>query len=67
MSLTASFVGKADPLAGFQLLPMFTSAVRAGFPSPADDHLDTELDLHSYSEAPSSYLLRACRGRLYDW
>lgn len=26
--------------------PLFTSVVRAGFPSPADDHLERDLDLH---------------------
>ncbi len=26
--------------------PLFTSGVSAGFPSPADDHIDRKLDLH---------------------
>lgn len=61
MTLNASFVGKADPIAGFLPLPMFSSAVRAGFPSPADDHLDTELDLHSYvvKRPAATYFVRA--------
>tara|TARA_B100000929_G_C15499357_1_gene416980 strand:- start:2062 stop:2511 length:450 start_codon:yes stop_codon:yes gene_type:complete len=61
MSLNASFVGKAGLLAGFQPLPMYSSAVRAGFPSPADDHLDTELDLHSYvvKRSAATYFVRA--------
>ena len=61
MSLNASFVGKAGLLAGFQPLPMYSSAVRAGFPSPADDHLDTELDLHSYvvKRPAATYFVRA--------
>lgn len=29
-------------------LPLFGSKVPAGFPSPADDHLETELDLNEY-------------------
>lgn len=29
-----------------QPLPAFFSSVQAGFPSPADDHIETELDLH---------------------
>jgi DNA polymerase V len=27
-------------------LPLFTTAVEAGFPSPADDYIDRSLDLH---------------------
>lgn len=61
MSLNATFVGKADPIAGFHPLPMFSSAVRAGFPSPADDHLDAELDLHHYvvKRPAATYFVRA--------
>jgi len=29
-------------------LPLFTSHVRAGFPSPADDHVDKALDLNEH-------------------
>ena len=32
---------------GYQL-PLYSSRVRAGFPSPADDHVDTRLDLNDY-------------------
>lgn len=30
------------------LLPLFTSKVAAGFPSPADDHLEKSLDLNEH-------------------
>ena len=30
------------------LLPLYISGVNAGFPSPADDYLDTDLNLHKY-------------------
>ena len=30
------------------LLPLFDSKIQAGFPSPADDHLDLKLDLNKY-------------------
>jgi len=30
------------------LVPIFTSRVQAGFPSPADDHLEDTLDLNTY-------------------
>jgi DNA polymerase V len=41
--------------------PMFDSRVAAGFPSPADDHLETPLDLNDYLvERPAAtFLLRA--------
>lgn len=29
-------------------LPLYVSPVQAGFPSPADDHLEIELDLNKY-------------------
>ncbi len=29
-------------------LPLFSSSVRAGFPSPADDHVEDRLDLNEY-------------------
>ncbi|HCA01142.1 MAG TPA: peptidase S24 [Halomonas campaniensis] len=48
MTTTASWVGSAALNPAPQPVPMFTSAVRAGFPSPADDHLDAEMDLHGY-------------------
>jgi DNA polymerase V len=37
------------PLFNAQLrLPLFSSSVAAGFASPADDHLETELNLNEY-------------------
>ena len=35
-----------DPIK--QLIPIFTSRVQAGFPSPADDHLEDTLDLNTH-------------------
>lgn len=29
-------------------LPLFSSSVRAGFPSPADDHMEKTMDLNEY-------------------
>ncbi len=42
-----------QPVAGFVerysvLTPLFSARVPAGFPSPADDHLDKALDLNEY-------------------
>lgn len=33
---------------GHVLRPLFSSGVSAGFPSPADDYIDRELDLNEY-------------------
>ena len=43
------------------LLPLFIHSVTAGFPSPADDYLDTSLDLNSYliKHPAATYLARA--------
>jgi DNA polymerase V len=36
-------------------LPLYSTPVRAGFPSPADDHLDKKIDLNEYMiQNPSS-------------
>ncbi|GAB2954304.1 hypothetical protein GCM10027048_19590 [Hymenobacter coalescens] len=41
-------------------LPLFACAVPAGFPSPADDHLDAPLNLHEmlFSHPASTFLAR---------
>ncbi len=46
MSLNVSLLGWADAMSASLPLPLYSSAARAGFPSPADVHLDTDLDLH---------------------
>lgn len=54
--LTASSEGLA-PLS----LPLFASKVNAGFPSPADDHLEAELNLNDYliKHPAATFLVRA--------
>ncbi|QTP53942.1 translesion error-prone DNA polymerase V autoproteolytic subunit [Billgrantia sulfidoxydans] len=44
-----------------QYLPLLGCRVRAGFPSPADDHLDGDLNLHEYvvRRPASTYFVRA--------
>ena len=32
----------------FSTIPMFSGAVQAGFPSPAEDHMDMDLNLNDY-------------------
>jgi DNA polymerase V len=41
-------------------LPLFLSKVPAGFPSPADDHLDASIDLnqHYIQNPPATFLVR---------
>jgi DNA polymerase V len=44
-------------------LPLFGTAVRAGFPSPADDHLERSLDLNEYLiQRPSATFLARAAG-----
>lgn len=41
-------------------LPLFTSKVPAGFPSPADDHLEATIDLnqHCISNPPATFFVK---------
>ncbi len=41
-------------------LPLFTSKVPAGFPSPADDHLESSIDLnqHCISNPPATFFVK---------
>ncbi len=45
----------------FLPLPIFTSSVPAGFPSPADDYIENNLDLneHLIAHPSSTYFVRA--------
>ena len=47
-SLSATLIGRAQSVTVTHHHPLFGSRVRAGFPSPADDHLDTDVDLHAH-------------------
>lgn len=46
--VTATVLGNAPPEVIPHATPLFGCRVRAGFPSPADDHLDVDLDLHAH-------------------
>lgn len=41
-------------------IPLFATGVRAGFPSPADDYVETKLDLNSYliQDVPGTFFAR---------
>jgi len=42
------------------LLPLFSNSISAGFPSPADDHLEAHLDLNRYliTQPASTFFMR---------
>ena len=43
-------------------LPFFTTRISAGFPSPADDHIDQKLDLNSLIKHPADTFLVKVEG-----
>lgn len=49
-------------------LPLYSSHVQAGFPSPADDHIEKNLDLNEYLiQRPSStFIVRATGDSMQD-
>jgi hypothetical protein len=64
MSPSCNFVTIGLPIP----IPILAQAVRAGFPSPADDFIEDEIDLHrligSYKRPSSAYRLAAPSYRL---
>jgi hypothetical protein len=44
---TPTVLGPAQAVMPTHRQPLFGSRVRAGFPSPADDHPDNDIDLHA--------------------
>lgn len=61
MSMYLTFLGRVDTIARPLKLPLAAGEVRAGFPSPADDYLESELDLvaHLIQHPSATYYLRA--------
>jgi DNA polymerase V len=49
-------------------LPLYTSQVRAGFPSPADDHIEMHLDLntHLIKHPASTFFVKASGDSMID-
>jgi DNA polymerase V len=44
-------------------IPLFTACVQAGFPQPADDHIDKSLDLNNYLiKHPAATFFVKCAG-----
>ncbi|WP_346301296.1 translesion error-prone DNA polymerase V autoproteolytic subunit [Halomonas sp. BM-2019] len=57
----ARVLGRAVGEGSGQPRPLMGCRVRAGFPSPADDHLDAEIDLHAHvvKRPAATYFVRA--------
>jgi DNA polymerase V len=49
-------------------LPLYLSGVQAGFPSPAEDHIDRQLDLNEYmvQNPAATFFVRACGDSMRD-
>lgn len=60
MSIHLSIMGRVDTSAPPVKLPLAAGEVRTGFPSPADDYLEGELDLveHLIQHPSATYFLR---------
>ncbi|WP_435388992.1 S24 family peptidase [Halomonas maura] len=48
LSPLSGLARRAAPLPGGEARPLLGCRVRVGLPSPADDHLDVEIDLHAH-------------------
>ena len=61
-------IGRAAAEPKALLLPCYTSTVPAGFPSPADDHLDDALDLNKLlvTKPAATYYIRAAGDSMAD-
>ncbi|MCT8469436.1 translesion error-prone DNA polymerase V autoproteolytic subunit [Chromohalobacter canadensis] len=57
----ATYLGTNDPDAHPLRLPLAADSVRAGFPSPADDYIEAELDLvsHLIQHPSATFYVRA--------
>ncbi|MCB8889912.1 LexA family protein [Vreelandella malpeensis] len=61
MSMHLTNLGRVDQFAPALSIPLVAGFVRTGFPSPADDYLEGELDLvdHLIQHPSATYFLRA--------
>lgn len=61
MSMHLTILGRVDTMARPLRLPLAGGEVRAGFPSPADDYIEVELDLiaHLIKHPSATFFLRA--------
>lgn len=62
MSKTLSIIGQAaSEVPESEKLPLYLSPVQAGWPSPADDYIDQQINLHEIivRNPPATFFLRA--------
>lgn len=61
MKMRTEIIGRVGTTTSPQLIPLAADSVRAGFPSPADDYLETELDLvdHLVQHPSATFYVRA--------
>lgn len=62
MSKSLTIIGNAAlSVPGLQRLPLYLTAVQAGWPSPADDYIDQQINLHELvvRNPPATFFLRA--------
>lgn len=59
-SSIAVLAGAVDEGAAQIAVPLFVSRISAGFPSPADDYIEAELDLNRYliRNPPDTFMVR---------
>lgn len=55
-------LGPASGLAGLQKCPLYVAPVNCGWPSPAEDYIDQQLNLHELvvKNPPATFFLRGC-------
>jgi len=61
MALKVTEIYELDQSTNLEL-PFFTTRISAGFPSPADDHIDQKLDLNSLIKHPADTFLVKVEG-----
>ena len=61
MTMAFDILGRVDEVTPPTLLPLAAGEVRAGFPSPADDYLERDLDLvgHLVQHPSATFYVRA--------
>lgn len=61
MNKPLKIIGGASPVSGQASCPLFINAVQAGWPSPAEDYIEAEINLHEMvvRNPASTFFIRA--------
>ncbi len=61
VKMTAEIIASYQEPTAFSSLPLYASRIQAGFPSPADDYVETSLDLneHLIKHPSATFFVRA--------